>query len=170
MNKAYFIAPLIAVLVFGGFYSSHQSGAKAREADRVAKVEANLKAKLAAEQAAKKAAMTEAIQAAETRKKEREAKEAKEKIEKEARAVAIDAREKARRDQEKSNKQIERLEKDIEVEKAAIAALMANRKEAELEKAFLQDFVVKSQTNVQALQALMTKLNTPPPAPVAAAK
>ncbi|MCX6936498.1 MAG: hypothetical protein NTU80_01155 [Verrucomicrobia bacterium] len=170
MNKAYFIAPLIAVLVFGGFYSSHQSGAKAREAERVAKVEANLKAKLAAEQAAKKAAMTEAIQAAETRKKEREAKEAKEKIEKEARAVAIDAREKARRDQEKSNKQIERLEKDIEVEKAAIAALLANRKEAEAEKAFLQDFVVKSQTNVQALQALMTKLNTPPPAPVAAAK
>ena len=169
MNKAYFIAPLIAVLVFGGFYSSHQSGAKAREAERVAKVETKLKEKQAAEAAAKKAAMSDAIQAAETRKKEREAKEAKEKADKEVRAAAVDAREKAFREQEKSNKQIERLKKEIEVEQAAITSILSKRKEAEAEKAFLLDFVTKAQTNIQALQALLTKLNTPPP-PAPAAK
>jgi flagellar biosynthesis GTPase FlhF len=168
MNKAYFIAPLIAVIVFGGFYSSHQSGAKAREADRVAKVDAKLKAKQADELAAKKLAMADAIQAAESRKKEREAKEAKEKADKEVRALAIDTREKAFREQEKSNKLIDRLKKDIALEEASISSLVATRKESEAEKAFLLDFVTKSQANVQALQALMTKLNTPPPAAIAA--
>ena len=44
------------------------------------------------------------------------------------------------------------------------AELAEARKTAEAEKAFLQDFVLKAQANVQALQALMNRLNTPPPA------
>ena len=168
MNKVYFLAPLLALLVFSGIYASHRSGFKEREAARIAKVEADLKARNEKEQAERKAAMAGAIKAAEQRKAEKLAREAKEKAEKEARQLAIDARDKAYREQEKSGRQIERVKKEIEAEQAALAELAAARKEAEAEKAFLEDFVTKAQTNVQALQALLTKLNTPAPAVPAA--
>jgi flagellar biosynthesis GTPase FlhF len=165
MNKTYFIAPFLLLLVFVGFYATHQSGYEKREAARVAKVEADLKAKNDAEQVARKTAMQEAVKAAELRKVEKAAKEAKDKAAKEARQLAVDARDKAFRDQERAGKNLDRLAKDIEAEQAAIAKITAGRKAAEAEKAFLVDFVTKAQANVQALQGLLTKLNTPPPAP-----
>lgn len=168
MNKTYFIAPLLALIVFTGFYTVHRGGLKEREAEKVAKAEAALQAKNDADLAARKAAMADAIAAAELRKKEKDAKAAKDAADKEARQIAIDARDKAFRDQDKTAKQIERIQKEIEAEQAALAKLAAARKEAEAEKAFLVDFVAKAQTNVQTLQALLTKLNAPAPAPVAA--
>lgn len=170
MKKIYFIAPLLALIVFICVYSVHQSGFKKREADKAAAAASALQAKLAAEQEARKAAMAEAIAAAELRKAEKAAKEAKDLADKEARQLAIDARDKAYREQEKTAKQLERLKKEIEAEQAAIAKLATQRAEAESEKRFLQDFVTKAQANVQALQTLLTKLNTPAPAPTAAAK
>ena len=167
MNKVYFLAPLLALLAFSGVYASYRSGFKERELARVVQAEADLKAKNEAEQAARKAAMADAIRAAEQRKAEKLAREEKEKAEKEARQLAIDARDKAYREQEKSARQIERVKKEIETEQAALATLAAARKEAEAEKAFLVDFVAKAQANVQALQALLTKLNTTAPAPAA---
>jgi flagellar biosynthesis GTPase FlhF len=170
MNKTYFIAPFVALLIFSGFYVTHKSGLEGREKAKAVAAEAALKAKNDAELEARKVAMADAIKAAEERKKEKEAKALKEAADKEARQAAIDARDKAFRDQEKSAKQIERLKKDLEVEQAALAKLAAERKEAEAEKAFLVDFVAKAQANVQALQAMLTKLNAPPAAPVASAK
>ncbi|MBC8010607.1 MAG: hypothetical protein H7067_10980 [Burkholderiales bacterium] len=170
MNKTYFIAPLIALIVFTGFYSVHRGGLKEREAAKAAQVEAALKAKNDADLAARKVAMADAIAAAELRKKEKDAKAAKEAADKEARQVAVDARDKASRDQDKTAKQIERIQKEIDAEQAVLAKFAAARKEAEAEKAFLLDFVTKSQANVQVLQTLLTKLNTPAPAPAAVTK
>jgi hypothetical protein len=169
MSKSYFIPPLLLLIVFVCFYSVHRGGLEKREAARAEQAEAALKAKNDAELEARKLAMADAIKAAEERKKEKEAKALKEAADKESRQIAIDARDKAFRDQEKTAKQIERIKKDLEVEQAALAKLAAERKEAEAEKAFLVDFVTKAQVNVQALQGLLTKLNTPPPAPVVAA-
>ncbi len=114
--------------------------------------------------------MTEAIALAEQRKKEREEKAAREAAEKEARQVQIDARDAAYREQERSARQIERVRKELEIEQAALAKLLAAQKESRAEIAFLRDFVTRAQDNVQALQSLLTKLATPAPAPLAAAK
>ena len=168
MNKVYFIAPLLLLVVFSGFFAAHRSGLKAREAARIAQVEAERQAKLDAEQAARKAAMADAIAAAEQRKKDKAAKEAQDKLDKEARQAAIDVRDKAYREQEKISRQLEKLKKDIEVEQAALAKLGASRQEAAAEKAFQEAFVTKAQANVKALQALLVQLNTPPPAPAPA--
>lgn len=170
MNKSYFIAPILLLIAFIGLYSVHRSGYKEREAARTAQIAAELAEKNQAELEARKAAMSEAIAQAEQRKKDREIREAKDKADKEARQLAIDARDRAFREQEKYTKQIERLKKDIEAEEAVLAKLAAARKEAEAEKAFLQDFVSKSQANVQALQGLLTKLNTPAVAAAPVAK
>jgi hypothetical protein len=156
--------------VFSGFYSVHHNDLKAREADRVAKVEAGRKAKLDAEQAARKAAMADAITAAEQRKKDKAAKESQDKLDKEARQAAIDVRDKAYREQEKLSRQLDKLKKDVEVEQAAIAKLGASRQAAAAEKAFQEAFVTKARANVQALQTLLVQLNTPPPLPAPVAK
>lgn len=170
MNKVYFVAPLLALLVFVGVYTVHRGGLKEREAAKAAAAQAALETRIAAEQEARKAAMADAIKAAEQRKAERAAKEAREAADREARQAAIDARDKAYREQERGARQIERLKKEIETEQAALAKLVAEREVAASEKQFLQDFVAKAQNNVQALQGLLTKLNAPAPAPVGAAK
>jgi hypothetical protein len=170
MNKAYFIAPILLLIVFSGFYGVHRGGYQEREAEKAAIAAAELKAKNEADLEARRAAMADAIAAQEQRKKEREEKAAREAAEREIRQTAIDARDRAFREQERSARQIERVKKEIEAEQAALEKLAAAQKEAAAEKAFLQDFVVKAQANVQALQTLLTKLNTPPPAPVPAAR
>ena len=161
MNKAYLLAPLLLLLVFTGFYAAHRSDFKQREVARSAKNEAALKAKNEADLAARKAAMADAIQAIEQRKKEKDAGDALDKAQREIRQLALDARDKAYREQEKSAKQIERLKADIETAQAALAKLAAARKEDDAEAAFLNEFIVKSQANVQALQTLLAKLNAP---------
>ncbi len=168
MTKVYFIGPLAALLVFIGVYSVHRGELKEREAAKASAAAVAQKAKLETEQAERQAAMADAIKAAEQRKLEKAAKEARDQADKEARQLALDARDKAYREQEKSARQIERLKKDIEAEQAVLAKLAAERSAAESEKTFLQDFVTKAQSNVQALQTLLTKLNTPAPAPAAA--
>jgi len=170
MNKVYFIAPLAALCVFIGVYSVHRGELEEREAAKAAAVAAANQAKLEKEQTERRAAMAEAIKAAEQRKIEKAAKEAREQADREARQLALDARDKAFREQEKSARQIERLKKEVDAEQAALAKLAAERAAAESEKTFLIDFVSKAQTNVQALQSLIAKLNTPAPVPAPAAK
>lgn len=168
MNKAYYLAPLIALIVFTGFYLSYRSGLAERDAAKAAAAEAALKAKNDADLEARRAAMTEAIAAAEQRKVEREARLAQEAADKAARQSAIDARDKAFREQERTARQIDRVQKEITETQASLAALAATRQDAETEKAFLLEFVAKAQTNVQALQALLTRLNAPAPATASA--
>jgi len=168
MKKVYFIAPLIALALFLAVYLQHRSGQLARDKAKQEQVVANREAKLKAEQDARRAAMADAVRAQEIRKADREAKAARELVEKEARQVAVDARDKVFREQEKLSRQIERVKVDIEKEKVELDKLNATRKSTEAEKAFLQDFVIKAQANVQLLQSLVTKLNTPPPAPAPA--
>ena len=170
MKKLYLLAPLVAMIVFTVVYASHRSGLREREAAKREEAAAALKIRNEKEQEERRAAMAEAIAQAERRKNERDAKAAKDTAEKETRQLAVDARDKAYRDQEKFSRQIERLRKEIEAEQAELAKLAAARKKAEAERAFLVEFVTKSQANVQALQALLTKLNTPPPAAPAAVK
>lgn len=169
MKKISFIAPVLALIVFICFYSMHQKGQKERDVARIARVAADLKAKNEAEQLARKTAMAEAIKTAELRKQEREAKEARDKADKEARQVAIDARDKAFRDQDKFTKQLERVKKDIDAEEAAITKLAAARKVSEAERQFLLDLNAKAQLNVKSLQNVLTTLAAPAPAPALAA-
>ena len=169
MNKIYFFCPLLALLLFSGFYLSHRRGTDARELAKSQAAEAALLAKNAAELNARKAAMTEAIATAAQRKIEKEAKAARETAQKAARQDALEAREKAFRDKEKSAIKIERIQKEIAAEQTAIEQLATARKAAEGELAFLQKFVTKAQANLQALQAVLAKSAASVPAPASAA-
>jgi hypothetical protein len=170
MSKAYVIGPAAALCVFIGVYSFHRGELREREAAKAAAAAAEQQARLEAEQEARRVAMAEAIKAAEQRKLEREAKEARENAERAARQLALEARDKAFREQEKTARQIERLKKELEAEQTLLDRLAEERRAAEAEKAFLVEFVAKAQTNVQALRGLLTRLEGPRPAATASGK
>jgi hypothetical protein len=61
------------------------------------------------------------------------------------------------------------VKKDIEAEEAALVKLAAERKLAEAERAFILELNTKTQLNVKTMQTVLTNLNAPAPAPLAAA-
>src|SRR5690606_3392913 len=125
MKKSYiyFLVPLIGLIAFGALYWNFSQGYEAKIAEKARLVRVAKEDKLKAEAENRKKAIEDAIEAQERRKVEKAAKEAKEQANQEARQLALEAREKANRDQLKLVQQIERLEKDIKVEEAAIAKL-----------------------------------------------
>ncbi len=158
MNKAYFIAPLIMLLIFGGFYWNFAKEYQIKQDAKIAAQKKAIEDKKKAELDARKQAIEDATRLAEQRIREKKEKEEKDQREKEARAAAIEAREKAARDQEKLSRQVVRLTKDIEEEKVAVTQLEETKKQSVEEIAFLQKAVKESETNVKGLQTVLDKI------------
>ena len=158
MNKSYWIAPLVAFLVFGGIYLNFKNGYVAREKARLEQVGADKQTKLQAEIAARRKVVDEAMQAQEERKKERAAKEAEEKARKEAREIAIDARDKAFHDQEKLTKRLKNLKNDISAEQDEIDKIHRERQDSLDEQAFLKTYIDQAGDNVKSLQDALMKI------------
>lgn len=170
MKKAYLLVPFVALLLFIGLYWNFKSGYEAREQAHKAQIQADKKAKLDAEVEARRQAIDEAVKAQEVRKKEREAKEAAERLKQEARQAALDARDKAFHEQEKITRQIERLKQEISAEKAALAKLEVTRTSQLAEQEFLKTYVRKTEANVKALEDVLRKIDQAEAARLAAAK
>lgn len=159
MNKAYVIAPILGLLIFGGFYWNF---AKDYAQQQVAKDAAIKKAKddkLKEEQVARRVAVEDAIKLQEQRKKEKLEREEKDRLEKEARQAAIDARDKSYRDQEKLAKQVDRLTKEITTEKELIAKIEDGKKLSRDEEVFLRQFVKQAESNVKSLGDVIEKID-----------
>ena len=157
-NYIYFLAPLVGLIIFGAVYWNFSKGFAERETKRIA-AEKKKKEDTLREQARKnEQAIREALAAQERRKAERAAKEAKDKADHDARQAAVEARDKAYRDQEKMARQVERLEKEVQVENDAIAKLQADKKKFTDERAFLQEYVKKAEENVKTLNQVLDKI------------
>ena len=155
---AYFLAPLVGLIIFGAIYWNFSKGLAAREAKRVAAEKQKKEDKLRAQAKANEQAIREALASQEKRKAERAAKDAKDKADKDARAAAVEARDKANRDQLKLAQQVERLEKDIQSEKDAIAKLENEKKKAIDEQAFLRVYVKQAEENARTLSQVLDKI------------
>ncbi len=158
MNKIYFAAPVLAMLIFTGVYVTYQSGAKQRAAVAEKQAKEEKETALKAEADARAKAFADAMKAQEIRKKERAEKEARELAEKEERQAQLDLRDKTFREQDKIAKQMERLKKEIEAEKAAAAKIQESLGFIEAEQTFLQGFIVKARENIQSLETLLTQI------------
>lgn len=158
MNKAYWIGPIAALMVFGGIFFNFKSGYEAKQKAHEQQVQAEKQAKLQAEIEARRKAVDDALRVQAERKKERETKEAEERARKEARQVALDARDKAFHEQDRLAKQVENLKRDIATEQDAIAKIGRDRQESIAEQAFLKTYVEKAQENVKALHEVLVKI------------
>jgi hypothetical protein len=158
MNKAYWIAPFAALLVFAGIFINFKSGYAAREKAVQEHVQAEKQLKLQAEVQARRKLVDDALRLQAQRKKEREAKEVAEKARKDERQAALDTRDKAFREQEKLAKQVDNLKKELIAEQAPLAKTEMDRKDAVAEQEFLKTYIEKAKANVQALADVLTKI------------
>ncbi|RRJ96661.1 hypothetical protein Ga0100231_022975 [Opitutaceae bacterium TAV4] len=158
MKKAYLIVPLAALLAFGALYWNFERGYARRE--QAARQQARLEkeAKLKAEVEARAKSIEDALRLQAERRKAREEREARENAEKETRQFALDARDKAFRDQEQLSRQIERLKKDIIAEQAAIAEIAAAHKTSVEEQTFLKEYIGKAEENIRTLETLLNAI------------
>ncbi|MBL9208398.1 MAG: hypothetical protein JNN01_25165 [Opitutaceae bacterium] len=159
MNKAYFIAPLLGLLIFGGFYWNFAEGYAEKEKAKQALVKKEKDEKIRLENEGRKKAVEDAIKLQEQRKKEKVEKDEKDRLEKEARQAAIDARDKSYRDKEKLEKQVDRLNKEILAEKDLIAKVEETKKIARDEEVFLRKYVKEAENNVKELATVIEKID-----------
>ncbi len=168
-SLVYFLAPIVGLIIFGAIYWNFSSGYEATEAAKTLKIKQEKDAKLLKQAKDNEQAIKEANIAQEHRKAERAIKEAKDKADHDARQAAVDAKEKAYRDQDKFAKQVDRLEKDVKTEKDAIAKLEEDKKKSADELIFLRVYVRQADENVKSLKLVLDKISAADSAARAAA-
>ena len=157
MNKAYLFVPLIATLVFGGYYWNFRVGYnKEMEAKKVAAREAHI-TKLRKEEQDRRDAIEKANQQAEARKQQKLDKEAREKKAQEERSQSYEAQRLAQAEERKLLDQVKVLNREIEAVKKEIAGIEADKKLAISEEAFQQTYVAKAQEPVLGLVQTLEK-------------
>jgi hypothetical protein len=173
MKKSYlyFIAPLVLMVVFFfGFYWNAHKNFEAREQAIIKKARDEKQAKLEKEQQDRLKAVESALALQEKRKAEKKARDEKEAREKEEREKARLARDKAGRDAEKLEQQVKRLQKEIEVEKKALAEVQTEKKQTSEEHAFLKQYVAKAEQNAKSFTGVLERIAAADKAAADAAK
>ena len=165
MKKCYWIAPLVALLVFAVLFSGFSSAERTREQTRIAQSQADLNAKLVAETEARRLAVIEAVRVQAELQKKQEAREAIERIRLESRQQAVTDREQAIHEQQRLTRQLEVLKKELAAEQRALAQLTVTRNAALVEREFLKKIVTQSEANVKALAGVISQLSSGEGAP-----
>jgi hypothetical protein len=161
MKKSYlyFVAPLLGVAVFFGFYWKASKEYEAIEAGLVAKTRREKDEKLRQEQANRNKAVQDALAAQEARKIERTKKQIQDEKEKEERERAVQARNRAGREADKIEGQVKRLEKEITAEKVELAKIEEEKKRLSSEQTFLKEYVKIAEANTKNYAAVLDKVD-----------
>lgn len=160
MNKAYLLVPLIATLVFGGYYWNFKTGYNQEIAAKQLKAKQAHEAKLVQEQLDREEAIRKANAAVEARKQQKEEKIAREKKAQEERTQAVEEQRLAQAEQHKLDEQVYRLKNDVKMVEKEIAEIEAQKKQSVAEEAFQQTYVQKAKANVRALTEALEKIET----------
>jgi len=158
MNKAYFIIPLIGVLIFGGFYVNFSRGHEAHLAEVKAKADEAKKEKARQQVIDREKAIAAAVEASKLRTEERLKKEKLEEDKKNARQAAEDKRLRANSDKTKLTDQVRRLKKDLEEVQEEIKKIELEKKTLVDEQAFLRTYVKQAEANVKYYYDLLDKI------------
>jgi hypothetical protein len=169
MKKAYIFGPLIGVLIFAFFYWNFTKEFAVKEQQKVADAKAAREASLKKEAADRKVAIDAALVLQAQRKKDKSEREAKDVADKEYRLKITDDRDRAFREQERLSKQAERLAKEVDTEKAAIAEIEKQKAFAVGEEGFLRQYVGQADANAKSLEGVLKAIQDADNARVAAA-
>jgi len=158
MKKAYVIFPVLAMLIFFGFWWNFSSVYDAKQAAIAQQIKLEKQQKLEQEANDRAKAIQDAVANQAIRKAEREAREAQKQKDREERQAAKEASQKAFRDKEKLGRQSARLTEDVKAEEDAIAKLEDRKKFLIGEKAFLREYVLKAESNQNNLTQVIQKI------------
>ena len=168
-TKIYFLAPLVVLIAFGAYYWNFKSDYDTKQAAVVAHEKEVKLEKLKQEAIQREAAIHDALEAQKVRKKEREDREAKELKQRDDKENAKLIEEKADQESQRLQRQVEKLTKDVETEKAEVAKIVADNKKTVEEEGFLKEYVKMAQDNQASLAAVLTKIEAADAAAVKAA-
>jgi hypothetical protein len=157
-TKIYFIVPILALILFGGYYWNFRAQYMAHQAEIIATAKARKAERLRAEEEARETAIKDALDAQQQRKKERAAREALEQKQKDDLENAQLDRDKAAQEAQRLERQVEKLTKDVADTKKDIALLDTDNEKQVAEIAFLGDYVKKAEENRASLAVVLTKI------------
>jgi len=159
MNKAYFIWPLVGLLVFGAFYWNFARTYTEKQRQEEVRRQTEKRDRILQEQEQRRKAILAAIDAQNKRIADRTAKEKKEEEDKAIRAALIDRRNRAFDDVNKRLRpQLERFKNDAGDIKDQIDKLELEKKEYADEETFLRAYVRKAEANAQTYVNLLEQL------------
>lgn len=158
MNKVYILFPLIALLIFGGFYMSFDKSYAAKQTAIRAKADLEKKDKAQRQVVERETAIKAAVEASAVRAEERKKKEAADEAKKVARQQAEDQRQRSYDDRNKFRDQVVRLKKDLAEVKDVIAKINEEKKRHTDEEAFLKTYVKQAESNVKYYYDLLDKI------------
>jgi len=158
MKKVYFLGPAIALAIFTFFYMgfSKEYAEQERleiEAAAQARIDEQLK-----EAEDRKKAIEAALALNEERRTERLANESRDLAEKEARQLAIDALDNARRDQRSLAEDVRLLKEVLTGIQADIDEVKEEKDQAAKQITFLNEYVVAANQNVANMQNVVTRI------------
>jgi flagellar motility protein MotE (MotC chaperone) len=122
--QAYLLVPLVGMIAFGAVYWNFNAGDELRQAAKAAEIKKMRNDKLIEDARLREKAVKDAIASQEKRKAEKEIKDARDRKDREDRENSVQARNKAFRDSEKLQKQVERLKKEVITTKEEIAKIV----------------------------------------------
>jgi hypothetical protein len=157
-SKIYFIVPIIVLAAFFAYYLKFSSEYEAKQAAAVVAEKAVKAEKIRIENENKEKAVEEAIQAQKIRKQERLEREAKDQKQKDDREYARLNAEKAVEEQQKLQRQVEKLNRDVVVAKSEIEKIQDESKHAGEEEDFLKGLVAKAEENQAHLSQVLQKI------------
>jgi hypothetical protein len=159
MNKAYFIWPMIGLLVFGAFYWNARAGFAERDRQVAVRKEKDRQDRITQDLLRRKKAIEDAIKAQEERKAARLIKEKKEEDERTARDAMVERRDRTFNDlNRRLRPQLERLKTDADSVKVDIKELELQKKQYVDEETFLRGFVRTAEANVKTYYDLLEKI------------
>jgi len=169
MKKVHVLFPLIAMILFGGYWWNYN---KQYEAEQEAKKERDRQAlvdKREKEAQDRELAIKLAIEKQAEQRRERELREAKRQKEREERQAARETRERADRERQKLRRQAELLDQDIVKETEAVTKLEERKQYLLAEERFLQEYVRQAESNEGGITEVIQRIAAAEAARAAAA-
>src|SRR2546423_1364440 len=146
MKKSYlyFLAPLVALALFGVVYYQYASKFDERQEAMAKKQRDDREEKIKKDNESKQKAVADALAAQDARKKAKGEKEAREQKAAEDRDRAVQGRAKAKEEARKLVDTVARLKKEVADNKKDIVELEADKKRAADEMTFVKEYVKKA--------------------------
>jgi hypothetical protein len=157
-TSIYFIFPIVALVLFGGYYWNFRSTYEAHQAEIAKAAKEKIAAKLLKDEEERDKAIQDAVEAQKARKAERQAREALDRKQKDDKENARLNADKAEQESQRLQREVEKLTKDVASEKDDIAKIEADDAKQVAEQAFLADYVKKAEDNRADLAMVLTKI------------
>jgi hypothetical protein len=157
-SNIYFIVPILVLLAFFAYYLKFTSEYDAKQAAVVARDKAVKAEKIRLENVDKEKAVEDAIAAQKVRHAAVLAREARDQKQKDDRENASLNAGKADQEQQKLQRQVEKLTQDVKAAKAEIERIQGETKRSVEEEDFLKGFVTKAQENQARLSQVIQKI------------